>query len=128
MKTLTEQNYHSSIVVESNPTEIFEKISRVNEWWAPNFEGSAKNLGDTFTVRFGETWVTFKISEVVPGKSIAWHVIDCYLPWLSDKTEWNGTTVVFEVSEKDNSATIDVTHIGLTPEVECYEGCQKGWD
>ncbi len=128
METQTEQNYHSTIVVDSSIEEIFEKISDVAGWWAQNFEGSAKKLGDTFTVRFGETWVTFEISEVIPGEKIAWHVIDCYLPWLNDKTEWTGTTVVFEASEKGGSVQIDMTHIGLTPSVECYDNCEKGWD
>ncbi len=128
MKTVTEQNYHSNISANIGPMEALEKISRVNEWWAKNFEGSSKNLGDIFTVRFGTTWVTFKISEFVPGKKVAWQVTDCYLPWLNDKTEWNGTTVVFEVSTNNNVTTVDMTHIGLTPEIECYEMCEKGWD
>ena len=131
MKTMTVapvQNYHSSISANISPAEALEKISRVDEWWALNFEGSAKSLDDIFTVRFGTTWVTFKITEAIQDKKIAWHVIDCYLPWLNDKTEWTGTTVVFEVSDKDNFTTIDMTHIGLVPEAECYNDCEKGWD
>ncbi len=128
MKTEKEQNYHSAIVVNSSVNEIFEKISDVPGWWAQNFEGSAKKLGDKFTVRFGETWVTFEISELIPGKKVAWDVIDCYLPWLNDKTEWTGTTVVFEVAEKDRGVVINMTHVGLVPSVECYDNCEKGWD
>jgi len=72
--------------------------------------------------------VMFKTSEFISGKKVAWQVMDCYLPWLNDKTEWNGTTVVFEVLEKDNAVEIDMTHIGLAPESECYDDCEKGWD
>jgi hypothetical protein len=126
--TLTDQSYHSSIVVNESATEAFNKISRVNEWWAENFEGSAKNLGDVFSVRWGETFVTFNIAEAVPGKKVTWLVTDCYLPWQNDKTEWTGTEVVFEISKKDNSTKIDMIHVGLTPEVECFENCQAGWN
>jgi hypothetical protein len=122
------QDYHCSITANISPADAFEKISCVNEWWAQNFEGSAKNLDDVFTVRFGTTSVTFKITEAVQAKKVAWHVIDCYLPWLNNKTEWTDTTVVFEVSGQGNSTTIDMTHIGLSPEVECYTACEKGWD
>jgi hypothetical protein len=55
MKTMTvapAQNYHSSISANISPAEALEKISRVNEWWALNFEGSAKSLDDIFTVRW----------------------------------------------------------------------------
>ena len=131
MKTATiteQQNYHSSIVVNANANEAYDKISHINEWWASNFEGSAKNLGDVFTVRWGETFVTFKIAEAIPGKTVTWLVTDCHLPWLNDKKKWNDTKVVFEISEKNNATKIDMTHIGLTPEVECYQDCEAGWN
>ncbi|MEP7110763.1 MAG: hypothetical protein ABI760_22405 [Ferruginibacter sp.] len=62
------------------------------------------------------------------GEKIVWHVTDCFLHWLKDKTEWKNTDVVFEISEKENSTQINFTHIGLSPEVECFEVCVKGWD
>ena len=126
--TLTEQSYHSSIVVNESAMEAYDKISRVNEWWAANFEGSAKNLGDVFTVRFGETYVTFKLTEAIPGKKVTWLVTDSYLPWQNDQTEWTDTEVVFEISTENNGIKVDMTHIGLTPEVECFENCQTGWN
>lgn len=126
--TLTEQSYHSSIVVNESALEAYGKISRVNEWWAANFEGSAKNLGDVFTVRFGETYVTFKLTEAIPGKKITWLVTDSHLPWQNDKTEWTDTKIVFEISTENNATKIDMTHVGLTPGVECFENCQAGWD
>ena len=126
--TLTEQSYHSCIVVNESAMEAYDKISRVNEWWAANFEGSAKNSGDVFTVRFGETYVTFKLTEAIPGKKVTWLVTDSYLPWQNDKTEWTDTKIVFEISTENNATKIDMTHLGLTPEVECFENCQAGWN
>jgi len=126
--TLTEQSYCTSIVVNESAIEAYNKISRVNEWWAENFEGSAKNLGDIFSVRWGDTFVTFKIAEAIPGKKVSWLVTDCCLPWQNDKTEWTGTEVVFEISEENNATRIGMTHVGLTPEVECFENCQAGWN
>ncbi len=34
----------------------------------------------------------------------------------------------FEITTKGNSTQIDFTHIGLVPEVECYNDCVKGWN
>ena len=128
-ETLTEQkNYHSSITANISAEEAYVKISKVNNWWALNFEGSAQKKGDVFTVRFGDTFVTFKIAVAIPGRKFTWYAMDCLLPWLNDKTEWTGTEIVFEISRENNATKIDMTHIGLTPEVECYDQCEKGWD
>lgn len=125
MKT---HDYTCSIQAFVSAEEAYDKIARVSEWWAKNFKGSARNLGDTFTVRFGETFVDFKISEAVPDSIIVWQVADCHLPWLKDKTEWNGTSAVWEISSSSGITTITFTHHGLTPDVECFSACEKGWN
>ena len=68
------------------------------------------------------------ISELVPNKKVTWKILDCNLPWFKDKKEWNNTEVVFLISEENGKTTIDFTLIGLVPEVDCYETCEKGWD
>src|SRR5438093_735217 len=116
-------NYHRTFMVNASAEETFGKIAKVDEWWAKNFTGSALQPGDTFRVEFGTTWVNFKITEAIPAKKIAWTVTDSYLPWLSNKTEWNNTDVVFEISSSDNQTKVDFTHVGLAPGIECYEKC-----
>ena len=125
MKT---HDYTCSIQTSVSAKEAYDKIARVSEWWAKNFKGSARNLGDTFTVRFGETFVDFKISEAVPESRIVWQVANCHLPWLKDKTEWNGTSATWEISSSSGITTITFTHHGLTPDVECFSACEKGWN
>lgn len=126
---MEQQNYQSSIAADFTPGEAFDSINQVNEWWAKNIEGSTKKLNDVFTVNFsGGTYVTFKVTESEPAEKVAWHVTDCYLPWLKDKTEWTGTTVVFEISALGDKTQVTMTHVGLVPEVECYAGCEAGWN
>jgi len=125
---MDQQNYQSSIAADFTPGEAFEAINHVTEWWARNIEGNTEKLNDVFTVHFGETYVTFKITESVPNEKVVWHVTDCYLPWLKDKTEWTGTTVVFEILPSADGTQVTMTHIGLVPEVECYNGCEAGWN
>lgn len=125
---MNQQNYQCSIAADFTPQEAFDGINQVNAWWAKNFEGSAEKLNDVFTVHFGETFVTFKVTESIPCKEIAWRVTDCYLPWLNDKTEWNGTTVAFKISPLGDETQVTMTHIGLVPEVECFDACEAGWN
>lgn len=129
---MKKQNYHRTITVNASPEETMKKISQVS-WWKKDFKGSAKKLNDKFTVPFGElngesSFVDFIVSELVPSKKVVWKVTDCNLPWFKDKKEWNNTEVVFVLSPENDKTRIDFTHVGLVPEVECYQACESGWD
>jgi carbonic anhydrase len=91
------------------------------------FEGASQKLGDVFTARVGETFVTFNITEFIPDSKIVWTFTNCYFPWLRDKTEWMGTKIIFEVSNENNLTTINLTHLGLVPKNEGYDNFVKGW-
>ena len=122
------QNYHRQVTVQKKAAEVVDEICHVSDWWAKDLTGSSSTVNDVFTVRFGETFVTFRITELVPGEKIVWHVNDCNLHWQNDKKEWNDTEVIWEVSPRNDSTQIDFTHVGLIPGVECYDQCVKGWD
>lgn len=122
------EDYNSVITPRISAEKAFEKITHVWEWWTTNFEGSSQKLNDDFTVRFGETFVTFKVVESVPSKKIAWLVTACYLHWLKNKTEWKDTQLKWKISSMGDATQIDFTHVGLVPEIECYSDCKKGWD
>lgn len=122
------QDYNATISVNATPKEAFEKIAKVDKWWAKNFTGKANKLHDKFSVHFGETFVDFQVSELISDKKVVWKVTDCHLHWIKAKKEWNGTEVVFELSKKGKQTQIDFTHIGLVPGVECYHDCEVGWN
>ncbi len=124
---MIKHDYQCSIVANITPKEALDKISRVAEWWATHVEGKSQKLNDVFTVRFGETFVTFTIVEVIPDKKVVWQVTDCYLHWLDNKTEWTDTKIVWEISSQKNATHVTMTHVGLTPDVECYNDCKVGW-
>jgi hypothetical protein len=122
------KDFHRIITVNASAQEAMKKIGQVNRWWAKNFTGKAEKLNDKFSVHFGETFVNFQISEFIPNQKVVWNVTDCYLDWISNKKEWNGTEVVFEIFEKKDSTQINFTHVGLVPGVECYNDCEVGWN
>jgi len=124
------QDYMTTLSVSQPAKEVFKNINSVSKWWAENLEGHSENLNDVFTIHFnGANFVTHKIIELVPDKKVVWLVTDCYLEWLTDKKEWNNTKMSFEVfSTGDSKTQINFTHIGLVPDIECYDMCVKGWD
>jgi activator of Hsp90 ATPase-like protein len=125
---MKQQDYHCSITADVTPEEAFDRVNDVSGWWAKNLEGSSKRLNDVFTVHFGKTFVTFTVTEFVPNKLVTWKVTDCYLHWINDKKEWNGTSVRFELSKEGEETRVTMTHIGLTPGAECYNDCEAGWN
>lgn len=125
---MKQQDYNITITAAISAEEAFEKISNVADWWTKSFKGKAKEAGDTFTIQFGETRVAFEIVEAARPKKIVWRVTNSYLHWLNNKDEWQGTKIVWEVSSKNKRTQITMTHVGLTPGIECYYNCVKGWD
>jgi Activator of Hsp90 ATPase homolog 1-like protein len=122
------QDYTANILVKATANEAFKCINDVTAWWTENIEGSSKKMNDVFIIHFGEAFVTMKIVESVPDIKVVWNVTDCYLHWLADKKEWKDTRIVFEILAEGDSTRIQFTHVGLVPQVECYDSCVKGWD
>lgn len=122
-------NYQHRFTVQATPTQVFDAITRVTEWWTVNTDGNTKAMGDEFTVQFGDVHrTTQRITESVPERRVVWHVTESHLPWLKDREEWKDTDIVFAIALTPEGTRLTVTHIGLTPNVECYSQCEKGWD
>ena len=122
------QNYTTVFTVDQSPEEAFAAINDVRDWWSGNIEGSTNKLGDEWTYRYEDVhYSKQRIIELVPGKKVAWLVLDSYLSFVEDKTEWNGTKVTFEIAEKDDKTEVRFTHVGLVPDYECYGACSSAW-
>jgi hypothetical protein len=121
------KDYTKTIRVRTSAKKAVDAIDDVAAWWTASFQGAAQRVGDTFNVRFGDTFVAFEVVEHTDER-IAWRVTDSLLPWLRDKTEWTGTDVVWRVAVEGLDASVQMTHRGLVPSVECYENCERGWD
>ena len=122
------KGFTTTFLVEQSPEEVFYAVNNVRGWWSGNIEGSTDKLDAEWTYSYKDMHRSKqKITELVPGKKIVWHVLDSYLSFVKDKTEWNGTDVVFEISKKGDKTQLKFTHAGLVPEFECYDDCSNAW-
>ena len=124
--TTTDLSY--TILVDQTPKEAFNAINNVRGWWSGDIDGNTYKQGDEFTYRYEDIhYSKQRITELIPDKRVVWLVLDSYLSFIKDKTEWNGTEITFDISEKDNKTEIRFIHHGLVPESECYDDCSDAW-
>ncbi len=122
------KNFQSGISAKISASEAIKRISNVPGWWGVTFSGNSEKQNDKFVVRMsGDSFFNFTVAELIPGKKVIWLVTDCNMPWYSDKKEWANTKLIFDLSENNGITTLNFTHEGLTPDVECYKDCETGW-
>ena len=129
-ETMNDQNFTITFTVDQTPEQAFVAINNVRGWWSgsPGIEGSTDKLGDEFTYRYEPYhYSKQKVTELIPGKKVVWRVLDSNLSFIKDKTEWKGTEITFEISKKGNKTEIRFTHVGLVPEIECFNACSDAW-
>jgi uncharacterized protein YndB with AHSA1/START domain len=125
---MKKQNFTTTILVDQTPGEVFDAVNNVRGWWSEEIEGSTDKPGAEFKFHYQDLhYSTHRITEFVPGKKVVWHVTDSRINFVKDKTEWNGTDVVFEIAKKGKKTELRFTHVGLVPAIECYGKCSGAW-
>jgi hypothetical protein len=121
-------SYTATFTVDQTPEEAFAAINDVRGWWSGEIDGPTDQLGAEFTYSYGDIHrSTQQVTELVPGRRVAWHVVDGYLNFVEDKAEWIGTDIVFDISPVGEQTQIRFSHVGLLPEVECFDSCSSAW-
>ena len=122
------KDFSTTCSVGQSPQEVFDAINNVRGWWSEEIDGSTDKLGAEFKFHYKNFHrSTQKITELVPGKKVVWHVVDARLNFVQNKTEWKGTDVVFEITRKGDKTELRFTHVGLVPAFECYGDCSGAW-
>lgn len=141
MTTTTEQTDHTDHTETSGggdfvwtttvtaPTEAVLAALRTTEaissWWCPA-TGSA-GPGGTLELasRSGSKMADMLVVPAADGREdgvVVWSVQQAPLT-----PEWVGTTIVYEVEDSTEGATLRFRHQGLTPQCSCFDMCHEGW-
>jgi hypothetical protein len=125
---MTAQDFTASFAVDQSPEEVFAAINNVRGWWSGDIEGSTDQLGAEWSYRYLDVhYSKQEITELIPGRKVGWHVLDGYLNFTHDKSEWTGTHITFEISASGDRTEVRFTHLGLVPTFECFDSCSNAW-
>jgi hypothetical protein len=122
------QNYSSTFTVEQTPIEVFDAINNVRGWWTGEIIGDADEVGDEFSYRYpGAHYSKQRVTELVPAKKVAWRVVDAFLDGNANPGEWTGTEITFEITSSAKGSDVRFSHLGLAPDLECFDSCSSAW-
>jgi hypothetical protein len=121
-------DFSTTFAVQRTPQEAFEGITDVRGWWSQEVEGVTDRVGGEFEYHYKDVHrCTIRVTELVPGRKVAWRVLDNSFDFIEDQAEWKDTEVVFEIAPTEAGAEIRFTHVGLVPAYECYDVCSTAW-
>jgi Activator of Hsp90 ATPase homolog 1-like protein len=123
-----EDNFSTTLSVDQTADEVFAAINDVRRWWSEDIEGSTDSLGEEFSYHNMPVHrCTIRVTELVPGERVVWHVMDNFFAFTEDKTEWKGTEIRFDISRRGDKTELIFTHLGLVPDYECFDVCSNAW-
>ena len=125
---MTTSDFTTTILVDQTPKQVFNAINTPQAWWSGEIKGNTGKLNDEFTYRYKELHFSKqRIDEMIPDQKVVWLVTESIINYAEDKREWTDTKISFEISEQGNKTQLRFTHLGLVPEIECFDSCSNSW-
>lgn len=130
---MKKENFTYSFTTPKPAEEVFKLLLNISQWWSGLYEeaieGKSQQVNDEFTFNAGGGvhYSKQKLTELIPGKRIAWTIVESNLNFLNDPGEWSGTTISFDLQTENGKTKVTFTHEGLVPQIECYDACSSAW-
>ena len=117
-------SFQAAKTVAASPPAVLAALrspEAITSWWTPT-AGSGED-GGTLEVSFfgGDETVRMHVEPAFEHR-VVWSVQAAPLT-----PDWVGTTIYFDVVEAGDGAMLYFRHEGLTPALECYDMCDRGW-
>lgn len=125
---MSDQSYTTSFTVDRPAIDVFNAINDVRGWWNEDITGEADAVGAEFTHLVKDIHrAQIQVTELVPGERVTWRVLDNWMSFIQDQSEWKGTEIRFDLSEKDGATEVRFAHVGMVPDYECFDVCNIAW-
>lgn len=94
-----EEQFHDHVSVPQSPDDVFAAINNVRAWWSPAIDGATDTLGAVWDYAYLDVHrCRLKITELVPGKRVVWHVVENHFNSVKDKSEWTDTDIASDAT------------------------------
>jgi uncharacterized protein YndB with AHSA1/START domain len=118
-------DYEARLTLAATPDDVFNALTTqegLSGWWT-SVAGSGLTGGElTFTFGPGSHAV-MRVDAAERGVAVRWTNVACVMD------DWVGTSMHFELQATPSGGTeLRFRHVGLTPRLECYTDCKRGWD
>jgi uncharacterized protein YndB with AHSA1/START domain len=129
---MNQHSYTTVLLVDASPEAAYAAINDVRAWWTEDLEGSTDTVGAAYDFRGNHEGVNvhrarIRVTDLVPGELVAWHVESNEFTFTDDQDEWVDTRIVFELTPTGDGTSIRLRHEGLVPVHECYDVCSNAW-
>jgi len=133
MEKQTKSSFQYKFHSPKSAKAIYNLLLDIPSWWSGLYNetitGNSKQLNDEFMFRAGGGAhnTRQKLVSLEPQKTVEWLVTESDLNFLEEPEEWQGTKIRFDLEPDVTGTIVRFTHEGLTPQMECYEGCTSAW-
>ena len=125
---MTTHDFSLVIRVPQSPEVVFEAVLNPRAWWSEEITGGSSKEGDEFYYHYKDVHrCHIRIASLIPNQRVEWTVLENYFSFTKNPAEWTGNSIVFEISTDKGDTVLKMTHVGLSPEEECYDACSSGW-
>ncbi len=107
----------------ANVVDALTSANKISEWWTSITHG--EQLGNEIRVLMGsESPLVFAVDHATGHAVVTWSVSACdFCP------DWVGTQPTFTAEPgADGTTRVSFRHVGLRPDLECFDQCQAGWN
>lgn len=106
--------------VEAAQKAIFDEM---HIWWSTRVEKTASRA----TIHFGNSHVSFDFAMRDGTHVWTCREANMIIEDVDDATEWQGTSLIWQILPDDDGSRITLSHLGLTPSLDCHDVCTRGW-
>ncbi|MEO7444697.1 MAG: SRPBCC domain-containing protein [Ferruginibacter sp.] len=125
---MQDKSFATLFETSKSAEEVFNAVCNVRGWWSEQIEGRTNGLNETFNYHYKDVHrCVIKIIEFKPNERIMWDVLENEFNFTKDTSEWTGTKIHFDITEKDDKTQLAFTHEGLVPAYECFDICADSW-
>jgi uncharacterized protein YndB with AHSA1/START domain len=111
-----------NVVIKATPQIVYNALSTQDGlagWWAKQTTAKPE-VGFVNVFTFGKFRNEMKVTKLVPDKRVEWECINSI-------EEWIGTSISFDLEEKDGKTILRFTHGGWKAVTDTFAGCTYDW-